>query len=187
MLMFYRTYIVHNYNNSYHKGIDGIPAKYKEDRIKQINIEKQNKAKQEETIFQIGDNVRYIINRMAFVKGTLPKWWATVHEIIAIDLHSYTLYFTIDDDITIFDVNTCYTDREYVYTAVSRVRSVDQLTVFNHSTKEANRLYDSRIKQYFNLKIPNYMQQDKKCFRDYNINDYVNTEWIYKQLNKQNI
>ena len=23
-------------------------------------------------------------------------------------------------------------------------------------------------------------------FRDYNINDYVNTEWIYEQLDKQN-
>ena len=43
---------------------------------------------------------------------------------------------TIDNDITIFDVNTFYTDREYVYTAVSRVRCVDQLTVFNHSNKE---------------------------------------------------
>ena len=30
------------------------------------------------------------------------------------------------------------------------------------------------------------MQQDTKCFRDYNINDYVNTEWIYEQLDKQN-
>ena len=36
-------------------------------------MEKQNKAKQEETIFQIGDNVRYIINRVAFAKGTLPN------------------------------------------------------------------------------------------------------------------
>ena len=30
------------------------------------------------------------------------------------------------------------------------------------------------------------MQQDTKCFRDYNINDFVNTEWIYAQLDKQN-
>ena len=85
-----------------------------------------------------------------------------------------------------FDVNTFYTDREYVYTAVSRVRSVDQLTVFNHSNKEVNHLYDSRIKQYFNLKIPNYMEQGTKWFREYNINDYVNTEWIYEQLDTQN-
>ena len=63
-----------------------------------------------------------------------------------------------------FDVNTCYTDGEYVYTVVSRVRSVDQLTVSNHSTKEVNHLHDSRIKQYLNLKIPNYMQQDKNVF-----------------------
>ena len=77
--------------NSYHKGIDGIPAKYNEDRIKQINIEKQNKPKQDETIFKIGDSVIYIINRVAFAKGTIPKWSATVHKIIAKDLHSYTL------------------------------------------------------------------------------------------------
>ena len=51
-----------------------------------------------------------------------------------------------DNDITIFDVNTCYTDREYVYPAVSRVRSVGQLTEFNHSNKEVNHFYDSRIK-----------------------------------------
>ena len=41
--------LVLNYNNSYHKGIDGIPAKYNEDRIKQINIEnkiKPNRRKQ---------------------------------------------------------------------------------------------------------------------------------------------
>ena len=61
--------LVLNYNNSYHKGIDGIPVKYNEDRIKQINMENQNKAKQEETIFQIGDNIRYIINRVAFAKA----------------------------------------------------------------------------------------------------------------------
>ena len=92
-----------------------------------------------------------------------------------------------DYDITIFDVNTCYTDREYFYTDISRGRSVDQLTVFNHSNKVENHLYDSRVTQYFNLKIPNYMQQYKKCFRGYNINGYVTTEWIYKQLNKQNL
>ena len=30
------------------------------------------------------------------------------------------------------------------------------------------------------------MQQGTKCFRHYNLNDYVNTEWIYEQLDKQN-
>ena len=54
-------------------------------------MEKQNKAKQEETIFKIGDSVRYIINRVAFAKGTLHYWSATVHKIIAKDFHSYTL------------------------------------------------------------------------------------------------
>ena len=65
--------------------------KYNEDRIKQNNMENQNKAKQEETIFQTGDNIRYIINRVDFAKGTLPKWSATVHKIISKNLHSYTL------------------------------------------------------------------------------------------------
>ena len=30
------------------------------------------------------------------------------------------------------------------------------------------------------------MQQDKKCFRDYNIHDFVDIEWIYEELDKQN-
>ena len=92
---------------------------------------------------------------------------------------------TIDEPITIFDSNTCYGDREYVYTAVSRVRSTEQLTIFCHSNDEVNNFYDSRIKQYFNLKIPNYMQQDKKRLLNYNIDDYIDTKWIYEQIDKQ--
>ena len=69
-------------------------------------MEKQNKAKQEETIFQIGDNVRYIINRVAFAKGTLPTWSATVHKIISKDLHSYALD---NEKSSILLSSKCYT------------------------------------------------------------------------------
>ena len=56
--------LVYNYNNSYHKGIKGIPSSYSEIKIKTINKIKQNEAKKQEKIFKIND--RYIINRIAF-------------------------------------------------------------------------------------------------------------------------
>ena len=40
-----------------------------------------NKAKLEEVKFNIGDSVRYILNRKQFEKGTLAKWSKTVHKI----------------------------------------------------------------------------------------------------------
>ena len=52
---------------------------------------KIEKAKQEETIFEIGDVVRYIINLTSFHKGTLPKWSKVVHKIISKNKHSYVL------------------------------------------------------------------------------------------------
>ena len=53
--------LVHNYSNSDYKGIAGAPAKNNEEHIKQINIQRQYNANHEETIFQIGDNVIYLI------------------------------------------------------------------------------------------------------------------------------
>ena len=56
--------LVHNYSTSYYKGIAGAPAKNNEEHMKQINIQRHYKANHEETIFQIGDNVIYLIEQI---------------------------------------------------------------------------------------------------------------------------
>ena len=48
-------------------------------------------AKEEEKIFNVGDKVRYILNKKQFEKGTLSKFSKMVHEIMSHTEHTYTL------------------------------------------------------------------------------------------------
>jgi hypothetical protein len=86
--------IVENYNLAYHSGIKKAPAEVEEDDQDILNImsEKYSLAKREETIYQVGDKVRYIINFKQFQKHTLPHWTKTIHEIKShVSAHSYLL------------------------------------------------------------------------------------------------
>ena len=84
---------ISNYNSSYHSGIKKVLNDVEEDDEDVIKVTKRkfNKAKQQEIKFNIGDSVRYILNRKQFEKGTLAKWSQTVHKIISNTEHSYTL------------------------------------------------------------------------------------------------
>ena len=59
--------------------------------MNELTNRKYNRAKKEETVFQIDDVVRCITNRHMFEKGTLPHWSKTVHRIINKNEHSYIL------------------------------------------------------------------------------------------------
>ena len=85
--------LVYNYNHAYHTGIKKVPADVTnlDPHIIKVNTEKYNKAFASESLFNVGDTVRYIINRTSFSKGTLPQWTKTVHSIISSDAHSYVL------------------------------------------------------------------------------------------------
>ena len=84
--------IVKNYNLAYHSGIKKAPIDVMHDD-KVVNytfMKKYMKAKEEEIIFNIGDNVRYMLNFKQFEKHTLPKW-SVVHNITDKNVHSYKL------------------------------------------------------------------------------------------------
>ena len=85
--------IISNYNSSYHSGIKKVPNDVEEDDEDVIKLtnKKYNKAKLEETKFNVGDSVRFILNRKQFEKRTLAKWSKTIHKIISNTEHSYTL------------------------------------------------------------------------------------------------
>ena len=59
--------------------------------IKNINIQKNNKASKEEDVYNSGQKVRYIKNNETFSKGTLPSWSRTVHTIVSSSSHRYSL------------------------------------------------------------------------------------------------
>ena len=85
--------IIYNYNNSYHSTLKKAPIEVEnedEEVIKNIK-RRYKKAEQEETKFNIGDVVRYIINKHQFEKGTLARWSKVTHKIISKNQHSYTL------------------------------------------------------------------------------------------------
>ena len=58
---------------------------------------------------------------------------------------------SIDDKVSLFDCNTPYVDRNYVWTAITRVRDLDNITYFEHSELEVRRLEDSKLIQYLKL------------------------------------
>jgi hypothetical protein len=97
---------------------------------------------------------------------------------------------TIGDPYTIFDANTAYTDRRWIYTAITRCKTLDQITIFEHSKRECDILTQCRMKQYFELKIENYINQDitagrikrgstnELMYKGRPVNDYIDYEWI---------
>ena len=92
------------------------------------------------------------------------------------------LSFGETDEITIFDTNTPYVDRKFLWTAITRARKLSNVSVFIHSDEEVYRLTQSRIRQYFNMKVTSYQNQDNKANRVYIKDDFVDEAWIQKQL-----
>ena len=89
---------------------------------------------------------------------------------------------SIKEPITIFDTNTPYVSRNWIWTAITRATDFNNITIFIHSGKEVERLEHFKLMQYFDLKIKGYKEQDKKCHRKYNPDDYISSYWICHML-----
>jgi hypothetical protein len=75
---------------------------------------------------------------------------------------------SINEPITIFDINTPYVDPFYIWTTLTRATDFNNVTVFLHGKNEVNSLGESKIKQFFNEKVENYKLQDKRGKRAFN-------------------
>ena len=91
---------------------------------------------------------------------------------------------TRDDEVTIFDCNTPYVSRNFIWTAITRVRELKNVTIFEHCDQEVQKLTQSRKEQYFKMKIENYKKQDIEGKRDIDKKDYINTQWFYNEIDK---
>ena len=94
---------------------------------------------------------------------------------------------TIDDKITIFDCNSPYVDRNYVWTALTRVKRLDDVTIFKHSDQEIKSLNYCKVHQYFKLKVLGYKQQDRIAKRTYDENEYVTHNELWDQFKEQKV
>jgi hypothetical protein len=91
---------------------------------------------------------------------------------------------SFDEAITIFDCNTPYVSREHVWVALTRCRDMSNLQVFCHSKSEVEALTQSKLKQYFEMKIDGYKKQDNKAKRTYDEKDFVDYTWIVNEYNR---
>jgi hypothetical protein len=92
------------------------------------------------------------------------------------------LSFGEDEKITIFDSNLPYTDRKYLWTAITRCRKLDNVNIYLHDDEEVSRFKDSKISQYFRFKVENYKMQDRKANREIINEDYINENWLFNQI-----
>lgn len=91
---------------------------------------------------------------------------------------------SIDDSITIFDANTPYVDRFFVWTALTRATNLAKVKFFEHSQSDIEKLTTWKKKQYFKLKIKGYQRQDKIAGREWTPDDYITIDWIEEEYDK---
>ncbi len=94
------------------------------------------------------------------------------------------LSFGDDDKITVFDSNTPYVDRKFIWTAITRARKLENVYIFIHPEAELERLTQSRIRLYFTQKVDSYKQQDIKAKRTIIKEEFVDEPWISTELEK---
>ena len=100
-------------------------------------------------------------------------WCLTCHSVQGL---------SINDEVTLFDCNTPYVDRNFVWTAITRVRDLKNITFFEHSENEVQRLEDTKLKQFLKLKIDGYKRQDIEAKRTIDKEKYVDVDWFCHQV-----
>ena len=126
--------LVYNYNNSYHSAIKSTPVNADPIQIKADLAVRQMDALMGENTFEVGQKVRYIINKTTFEKGATAKWSKTVHTIKECLSHSYILdngkaykYYELQpiQDVEIKEIKVQRTTRQKVRninTGIRRLR-----------------------------------------------------------------
>lgn len=94
---------------------------------------------------------------------------------------------SIKEPMTIFDINTPYVDRYFVWTALTRATDFKNVTIFQHSKDDVCALTRCRVKQYFEKKVDGYKTQDKLAERPWKTNTFVTAEWINEEYGKLKI
>jgi len=83
---------------------------------------------------------------------------------------------SIDDKITIFDCNTAYSDRSWIWTAITRATKLSNIQIFKHNDTEVSTLDKSKIKQYFINRIAFHKIEDNKKNRSFIDDEYITME-----------
>ena len=89
---------------------------------------------------------------------------------------------SIDDEITVFDIDTDYTDPNFAWVAITRARDLKKVNICITPERERQALSKSHLNIYFKDKIEGYLLQDKIANRKIDKNNYIDIEFINKLL-----
>ena len=90
---------------------------------------------------------------------------------------------SLDCKVTLFDCNTPYIDRNFIWTAITRVRELNNIVYFEHPDDEIKRLENSRMLQFLKLKIDFYKRQDMDAKRNIKKETYIDVDWFVNEIN----
>jgi len=123
------------------------------------------------------DNIKYDVPNKDIEEYFKLPYCSTIDSIQGVS-------FGEEDKITIFDLNTSYMSRRRVWTALTRARYLDNITLYRHNETEKRISEECRYKQYFEMKVNNYKKQDAIKNRTYEEKEYINQEWLYEEFTK---
>lgn len=169
------------YTETYFNGLDIICRKYERKKNYTINTNYTYKiiklGKKETKIKDEVENKEFIIPNGVLTNNFKLPYALTLDSVQGL---------SFDNKITVFDSNTPYVDRKFIWTAITRARELKNVNIFIHSKTEVEKLTQSRIRLYFNMKVENYKTQDNKAKREFNKVDYINEEWINNKIEECN-
>ena len=91
---------------------------------------------------------------------------------------------SVDGDIVIYDWNEWYVSKNWFFTALTRATDFNKIKFFKYNEGEESK--SKRIvEQYFERKVLNYIEQDKKAGRDVEGNEYVDVDFLMNLMNTQ--
>ena len=126
------------------------------------------------------DNIDYIITKAMLSTHFKLPYAGTCDSYQGISLGA-------DERVTVFDSNLPYTDRKYFWTAITRARKLDNVSIFIHSDAEVERFTCSKLKQYLTFKCENYKVQDTTAKRDLNLKEFITADWIAEEITKKGL
>ena len=91
---------------------------------------------------------------------------------------------SVDGDIVIYDWNEWYVSKNWFFTALTRATDFNKIKFFKYNEGQESK--SKRIvEQYFERKVLNYIEQDKKAGRDVEDGDYVDVDFLMNLMNTQ--
>lgn len=91
---------------------------------------------------------------------------------------------TLENAMTIFDYDFKHVEKEWLWTAISRVRDLDEVYFFDGELVET--MKDCRLRNLIQQRIQGHMYADKQAGRDIS-EDYIDLEYVESMISKMGL